>query len=98
MPHLHPRSIVILDFGGQYAHLIGSRVRRLGAFSEIRVAETPAEELKGAAGIILSGGPQSVYDKGSPQADKKSLELGIPVLGLCYGLHWMTQALGGEVR
>ncbi|OGJ56394.1 hypothetical protein A3D88_03330 [Candidatus Peribacteria bacterium RIFCSPHIGHO2_02_FULL_52_16] len=92
------KSIIILDFGGQYAHLIGNRVRRLGAFSEILPPETPAETLKYAAGIILSGGPQSVYDKGSPQADPKILELGIPVLGLCYGLHWMTQALGGEVR
>ena len=59
---VHPGSIVILDFGGQYAHLIGNRVRRLGAFSEIRLAETPAAELRGAAGIILSGGPQSVYE------------------------------------
>src|SRR3989338_9558743 len=92
------KSIIILDFGGQYAHLIGNRVRRLGAFSEILPPETPAETLKYAAGIILSGGPQSVYDKGSPQADPKILELGIPVLGLCYGLHWMTQALGGEVK
>src|SRR3989344_8197480 len=92
------RSIIILDFGGQYAHLIGNRVRRLGAFSEILPPETPAEKLKHAAGIILSGGPQSVYDKGSPQADPKILELGIPVLGLCYGLHWMTQTLGGEVK
>ncbi len=95
---LHPKSIVILDFGGQYAHLIGNRVRRLGAYSEIRVPETPAEELKGAAGIILSGGPQSVYEKGSPQADPKILELGIPVLGLCYGHQWLAHALGGEVK
>lgn len=95
---IHPGSIVILDFGGQYAHLIANRVRRLGAFSEIRVAETSAEELRGAAGIILSGGPQSVYEKGSPQADPKILDLDIPVLGLCYGHQWMAQVLGGEVR
>ncbi len=94
---VHPGSIVILDFGGQYAHLIASRVRRMGAFSEIRVAETSAHELKGAAGIILSGGPQSVYEKGSPQADPKVLKLGIPVLGLCYGHQWLAQALGGKV-
>ncbi|NOS67825.1 MAG: glutamine-hydrolyzing GMP synthase [Candidatus Peribacteraceae bacterium] len=90
-------SIVILDFGGQYAHLIANRVRRLGAYSEIRVSETPAQELKGAAGIILSGGPQSVYEKGSPQADPAILELGIPILGLCYGHQWLAQALGGKV-
>ncbi len=96
-PPIHPGSIVILDFGGQYAHLIANRVRRLGAYSEIRVAETPAEELTGAAGIILSGGPQSVYEKGSPQADPTILELGIPVLGLCYGHQWLAQVLGGKV-
>ncbi|OGJ70921.1 hypothetical protein A2424_03115 [Candidatus Peribacteria bacterium RIFOXYC1_FULL_54_13] len=95
---VHPKSIVILDCGGQYAHLIGSRIRRLGVFTEVRDAETPAAALKGAAGIILSGGPQSVYDRGSPQADPKIFTLGIPVLGICYGLHWMTQALGGEVK
>ncbi|MBI3618852.1 glutamine-hydrolyzing GMP synthase [Candidatus Peregrinibacteria bacterium] len=94
---IHPGSIVILDCGGQYAHLIANRVRRLGAYSEIRIAETPAEELRGAAGIILSGGPQSVYEKGSPQADPKIFDLGIPILGLCYGHQWIAHALGGEV-
>ena len=95
---VHPGSIVILDFGGQYAHLIANRVRRLGAYSEIRTAETPAEELKDAAGIILSGGPQSVYEKGSPQADPKIFDLGIPVLGLCYGHQWIAHVLGGKVE
>ncbi len=95
---VHPGSIVILDFGGQYAHLIANRVRRLGAYSEIRVAETPAALLKGAAGIILSGGPQSVYEAGSPQADPAVLALGIPVLGLCYGHQWLAHALKGEVK
>lgn len=94
---IHPKSIVILDFGGQYAHLIARRVREAGAFSEIRPPHISAEELKGAAGIILSGGPQSVYDAGSPQADPKILELGIPVLGICYGHHWIGHTLGGEV-
>ena len=97
MPLLHPNSIVILDFGGQYAHLIGNRVRRLGAFSETHDPETPASELKDAAGIILSGGPQSVYDPKSPKADPKIFDLGIPILGICYGHQWMAQALGGEV-
>ena len=95
---VHPGSVVILDFGGQYAHLIANRVRRLGAFSEIRVAETKAQNLRGAAGIILSGGPQSVYEKGSPQADPKILELDVPVLGLCYGHQWLARQLGGSVR
>lgn len=91
------KHIVILDFGGQYAHLIARRVRQCGVFSEIREPETSASELKHAAGIILSGGPQSVYDKGGPQGDPAIFELGIPVLGICYGLHWMVQTLGGNV-
>ncbi len=90
-------SIVILDFGGQYAHLIANRVRRLGAYSEIREPEIAAKELRNAAGIILSGGPQSVYEKGSPQADPEILALGIPVLGLCYGHQWIAHALGATV-
>ncbi|MFH0851209.1 MAG: glutamine-hydrolyzing GMP synthase [Candidatus Peregrinibacteria bacterium] len=91
------RPIVILDFGGQYAHLIARRVRSLGVFSEIRDPATPAKELKDVAGIILSGGPQSVYDTASPTADPKIFTLGIPVLGICYGLQWMTKTLGGTV-
>jgi GMP synthase (glutamine-hydrolysing) len=90
-------SIIILDFGGQYAHLIASRIRRFGYQSLIFPADTPAEQLRGAAGIILSGGPQSVYDAGSPQADHKLFELQIPILGLCYGHQWLAQALGGKV-
>ena len=92
------RPIVIIDFGGQYAHLIARRIRSLGAYSDIRDPATPAQELKDAAGIILSGGPQSVYDAASPAADPKIFSLGVPVLGICYGLQWMTQALKGEVK
>jgi GMP synthase (glutamine-hydrolysing) len=95
---VHPKSIVILDFGGQYAHLIANRVRRLGAYSMILPPETPSSALANAAGIILSGGPQSVYEAGSPQADPAILQLGIPVLGLCYGHQWLAHVLGGEVR
>src|SRR3989338_4932569 len=97
MKPLHPGSIVILDCGGQYAHLIGNRIRRLGAYSEIRDAETPAAELQGAAGIIISGGPQSVYEKESPQPDKRIFDLNVPVLGLCYGRQWIAHTLGGTV-
>ena len=93
----HGKPIIILDFGGQYAHLIARRVRQCGVYSEIKVAETPLQELEHAGGIILSGGPQSVYDPGSPQADPGIFELGIPVLGICYGMQWMARALGGEV-
>ncbi|MDD5041416.1 MAG: glutamine-hydrolyzing GMP synthase [Candidatus Peribacteraceae bacterium] len=91
------RSIIILDFGGQYAHLIARRVRSLGAYSEIRDPSVSAKDLKDAAGIILSGGPQSVYDTASPVADAKIFSLGVPVLGICYGLQWMAKTLGGTV-
>ncbi len=93
----HFASLVILDFGGQYAHLIASRVRRFGCKSFILPSDTDASLLKDAAGIILSGGPQSVYADGSPQADPALLSLGIPVLGLCYGHQWMAHAAGGTV-
>jgi len=95
---LHRGSIVVLDFGGQYAHLIANRIRRLGAFSEIREAETKASELKNAAGVILSGGPASVYEEGSPQGDPEIFKLGIPILGICYGHQWIAHALGGSVK
>ena len=94
----HSGSIVVLDFGGQYAHLIARRVRQLGAYAEIKDADTPAAELQNVAGIILSGGPQSVYDPKSPQGDSKIFELGVPVLGICYGLQWMVKTLGGKVE
>lgn len=93
----HQKSIIVLDFGGQYAHLIARRVRQCGVYSEIRDAETSAEDLKHAAGIILSGGPQSVYGEGSPKGDPEIFNLGIPVFGICYGFQWMMQELGGEV-
>ena len=90
-------SIVILDLGGQYAHLIASRIRRFGFKAYILPSDTKAQTLKNVAGIILSGGPQSVYEAGSPQADPAILALDIPVLGLCYGHQWVAQALGGKV-
>lgn len=92
------KKVTILDFGGQYAHLIGTRLRKLGTFSEIKDSDTPAEELRDSSGIILSGGPQSVYEEGSPTIDSKILELGIPILGICYGHQLMTYKLGGEVK
>jgi len=91
------RGIAVLDFGGQYAHLIARRVREAGAYSEILPPESTVDELRHAAGIILSGGPQSVYDAESPQADKRIFELGVPVLGICYGHQWLAHALGGTV-
>lgn len=92
------KKITILDFGGQYAHLIGTRLRKLGTFSEIKDTDTPSSELKNSNGIILSGGPQSVYDQNSPTVDPKIFELGIPILGICYGHQLMSHLLGGKVE
>jgi len=89
--------VVVIDFGGQYAHLIANRIRRLGVYSEIALPEIPAEDLRGYRGIILSGSPHSVLDQGSPSINPSILSFGIPVLGLCYGHQLIAQALGGKV-
>lgn len=90
--------IAVLDFGGQYAHLIANRVRRLNVYSEILDAETPAAKLKEYKGIILSGGPQSVYDKGSLKCDPGILDLGVPLWGICYGHQLLAYIQGAEVK
>ena len=90
-------SIAVLDFGGQYAHLIANRVRRLGVYSEIFDGQTPAEKLKDYKGIILSGGPQSVYGYDAIHCDKKILDLNVPLLGICYGHQLLAYIQGGEV-
>jgi GMP synthase (glutamine-hydrolysing) len=91
--------IAVLDFGGQYAHLIANRVRRLGVYSDIFEGEVEASELRagGYKGVILSGGPQSVHEEGSLTADKAIFDLGVPVLGICYGHQVIAHSLGGEV-
>lgn len=91
-------TIAVLDFGGQYAHLIANRIRRLGVYSEILEAETPTEKLKKYKGIILSGGPDSVYDKGSVKCDPKIVELGVPLLGICYGHQILAYIQGATVE
>lgn len=90
--------VAVLDFGGQYTHLIANRIRRLGVYSEILDNETPAGALKNYKGIILSGGPMSVYGQNAPHCDKALFELGIPVLGICYGHQLMQHLLGGVVQ
>ncbi len=90
--------IAILDFGSQYAHLIATRIRRLGVYSEILSTKTSAAELASYAGIILSGGPASVYEEGAPTVDPKIFELGKPILGICYGHQLITHLLGGRVE
>jgi GMP synthase (glutamine-hydrolysing) len=92
--------IFILDFGSQYTQVIARRVRELQVYSEIvrfDIAAAEIAKLK-ANGIILSGGPASVYDKGAPQVDPQIFSLGIPVLGICYGMQLMAHHLGGEVE
>src|SRR3989344_3588883 len=90
--------VIVLDFGGQYAHLIARRVRQLKVYSEIMPATTASSALKKAKGLILSGGPSSVYEKNAPKYNKKIFDLGVPVLGLCYGQQLMAQHLGGAVK
>ena len=91
--------IVILDYGSQYTQLIARRIREQQVFSEIIRFDTPAEKImeKPPMGIILSGGPNSVFEEGAPGIDHKIFELGIPVLGICYGMQLMSQELGGKV-
>lgn len=89
--------IVVLDAGGQYTHLEARKVRELGVFAEVRASETPAAELAHAKGLIISGGPSSVYDSGSPTVDPRIFDLGVPVLGICYGQQLMAKLLGGAV-
>jgi len=91
--------VLVVDFGAQYAQLIARRVREANVYSEIVPHTITAEEIaaKNPAGIVLSGGPSSVYEPGSPALDPGILELGIPVLGICYGFQVMATQLGGEV-
>ena len=90
--------IIVLDAGGQYCHLIARKVRELGVYAETRPSETCASELSAAKGIIISGGPSSVYDAGSPTVDPAIFARQQPVLGICYGQQLMAHLLGGHVR
>lgn len=93
-----PAQIVVLDAGGQYCHLIARKVRDLGVYSEVRSSETPAADLAGAVGLIVSGGPNSVYDPSSPTVDPAIFQSGARVLGICYGQQLMAHLLGGTVQ
>jgi GMP synthase (glutamine-hydrolysing) len=92
--------VVVLDYGGQYSQLIARRVRECGVFSELLPHHVGAEEVarRRPKGVILSGGPASVYEEGAPRLDREVLELGIPVLGICYGMQLIALELGGRVE
>lgn len=92
--------IIVLDFGGQYNQLIARRVRECGVYCEVLAYQTPIDELiaKEPKGIILTGGPNSVYDETSPHYDKALFETGIPILGICYGAQLMAYSTGGKVE
>ena len=93
-------TVLILDFGGQYKELIARRVRECGVYSVIRpgnIAVDDVLEYK-PVGMILTGGPQSVYKADAPKCDKRLFELGVPVLGICYGMQLMSSLLGGVIQ
>ncbi|HET6570279.1 MAG TPA: glutamine-hydrolyzing GMP synthase [Solirubrobacterales bacterium] len=91
---------LVLDFGGQYSQLIARRIRECGVFSELLPASTPVERIRERApkALVLSGGPASVYEEGAPAFPAELLDLGIPMLGICYGMQAMVKALGGKVE
>ena len=92
--------VVVLDYGGQYSQLIARRVRECGVFSELLPHDVPLEEIarRNPRGIILSGGPASVYAEGAPRLERGLLELGVPVMGICYGMQLLVHELGGRVE
>ena len=92
--------VVVVDFGGQYSQLIARRLRECGVFSELLPHRTAAARLAGRSpkGIVLSGGPASVYAEGAPRLDRALLDLGVPVLGICYGMQLLVHELGGRVE
>ena len=102
LPHwgVDTQTIVILDFGSQYTQLIARRIRELNVFSVVLPCTVPLSDIQAhkPLGIILSGGPASVYDADAPAADPKLLAMGVPVLGICYGLQFIVHHLGGKVR
>ncbi|CAA0100632.1 GMP synthase [glutamine-hydrolyzing] [BD1-7 clade bacterium] len=98
--NIHEQRILILDFGSQYTQLIARRVREAGVYCEVRSWDIDADGIRefGAKGVILSGGPETVTEENSPRAADLIFELGVPVLGICYGMQTMAEQLGGKVE
>ncbi len=98
-PETAQSPVLVVDFGAQYAQLIARRVREANVYSEIVPHTITAAEIaeKNPVGIVLSGGPSSVYEEGAPSIDAGIFDLDIPVLGICYGFQAMAKALGGDV-
>ena len=96
---IHDQNILVLDFGSQYTQLIARRIREFNVYSEILPFNASIDKIKAykPKGIVLSGGPSSVYDKDAPMPDPEVFELGVPVLGICYGMQCMAHMLGGKV-
>jgi len=96
---LRQQTVLVLDFGSQFSQLIARRVREANVYCELVPGTTPWSELKkrDPAGLILGGGPASVYEPGAPQVDPEALHAGIPVLGICYGMQLIAHHLGGKV-
>jgi GMP synthase (glutamine-hydrolysing) len=90
-------TVLVLDFGAQYSQLIARRVRELNVYSELVPFDAPIERMRGARGLILSGGPESVDVPGAPRLDEAVYRLGLPILGICYGMQLMAHQLGGKV-
>ena len=99
MSNIYDRGVVILDFGSQYTQLIARRVRELNVYSFILPPETSTDKILSLnpAALILSGGPSSIYDQNAPDFDQKILDIDLPILGICYGLHLLTHYNGGKV-
>jgi GMP synthase (glutamine-hydrolysing) len=99
-PPVQHDEVIVLDYGGQYSQLIARRVRECGVFSELLPHHVGAQEVRRRQprGVILSGGPASVYADGAPPLDRELLDLGIPVLGICYGMQLLARELGGQVQ
>src|SRR5208283_5365269 len=95
----HSEMILVLDFGSQYSQLIARRVRELGVYSELHSFNLSIEKIRKLhpTGIILSGGPSSVYEKAAPHSSPELFSLNIPVLGICYGLQMIAYQMGGRV-